>query len=237
MSDILSQVGEDLATMVREKNLPTTELDIDNPKIGEKYRFIDGILAWLVTPFNSHIFVGDSLDYTNAYINALALLMGDKEKFRREFHVHSIRSGGDPEERFSKYHKRLIGKRLHTLQVEQLLSLGHDYENWKELFSKLLEEAREKDYFLVIDDLPTLLQADRGELIIGRWGHFIFSVKLRQLTFITGLTWPDFANGVEQVNPGLLRFSQAMLFSSRPPDLPLTPIEWLMPDPSFTFEG
>jgi hypothetical protein len=241
MSEFLNRLGEDLATRVRSQALPTTELDVESPQIeGAEIRFFDFLLQRLAGQMNSVFLVGQDLDYVNAYINSLALLMDNPTefeqviRFRRARIEHTHATGLT-----NRMLYRLVGRRLFTFKTRTFLSLAENMNTgkWHDIFQQLVTETREKQYILVPDDIGSIfLKAGRGHFDSVALGLFFATRGMARLSIVAPLDWPNYASNIERGRtPAVIRHWQPFLLDPRPQSLPPTPFERLAPDPRYKF--
>jgi hypothetical protein len=71
MNELIKSLGEDLAEKVKREKLPTTELDIANPKPKKDSALFPRVL-WTLRKSVPLFFVSQQRDYTSSYLNALS---------------------------------------------------------------------------------------------------------------------------------------------------------------------
>jgi len=242
VEDILSKVGEDLAILVYTQGLPTIDLNVKTPKV-KGFKLLDVILMYLPRVMNSMFFVGDNFIFLDSYINSLALVMNDHNKYANLIHALSsdISTKNDIEvekEVLKQRIERLIGKRLHTLSVEKLLSLtGYNPVLWDEVLGQLTYEAQTKGYLFVIKGVSNLFKQENRGLLDYQCRYLFYITRAKaKLTFIAPLLWDDYVNDIENgMFPLIIKHWTPILFTPRPSDLPSYPIIDLSPDSKFDF--
>jgi hypothetical protein len=227
MENLLSQLGADLATLVQTENRPTTELDIDKPRM-YGYRFLDSLLSNLCSPMNSKFFVGDDIEYLEQYVNSLALLMNQPENLLLPvLQTISERESQrlpemDPEAPMRSFKKRFIGKRLYLLSIQKMLDLSNnDYDKWHEMFEQVVEYGKQESYFYVSYDLYQLFNKENKDRYLRQASDFFWATRERaRLTFIAPVNWVNYVNHIENGIYMLIYARRPILFTPRPPNLP-----------------
>jgi len=242
MAEMLSKVGEDLANLVYSQRLPTIDLNLITPKVND-FKLLEVILMYLSRVMNSMFFVGDNLSFLDSYVNSLALLMNDHDKYAnlirtlgKDVYMESYVKAN--EQKIERRIEHLVGKRLHTLDVAKLLSLtGYDPLLWDEVLGQLTHEAQTKGYFLVIERISSLFNEQNRDLLDYQCRYLFYATRAKAtLTFIAPLLWDDYVNHIENgMFPLIIKHWTPILFTPRPSDLPSYPIIDLSPDSKFDF--
>jgi len=245
MAKLLDKLGTELPLGIEEIPSTSMDLDIDNPQCDE-LRLLDFFLLTLAKPINSVYLVHDSLDLLNEYVNALALLMSDTYRFAEVIKLSSsrifaLRPRFSSGEYISKLiAKHLDGKKLHTLDMEELLKIvKQDKETWDKNFNKIAQEASSNDYILVIYKLGELFRRDKRRELHYQALDFFYSTRAKaKFTFIAPMEWIEYVDQIERgVFPLLIKHRTPILFSPRPNNLPKPTVSELVPDNSFVFSN
>jgi len=242
--EILDKLGEDLAVYAQQQKMPIADLLLDEPRIGT-LSLLDRLLALLSGPMNCAFLVSDNIEFLNAYVNGLAVLMSQPESL-----IQTIRNGKRMLEEVSegltdRIVQRLSGKRLYTFGMDKFIAMGKGRgdEVWDKLFEQVIQDAHENHYILVIDNIHHLFRQEGAKDLKYPARYVDFASRgVAKLTFIAPLTWLDYANDIESgIFPMIVRTCRPLLFTPRPTGLPKTILEkafpkWV-PDGGFTFNS
>ena len=219
--------------------MPTVELDIANPSV-HGFKFFDVLLADLKGAWRSIFLVGNDINFLNAYLNSLALLLDQPDKLAEAHNLRLARMRLEPIHmgRVAKTIPPPQRKHLYSFNMDKFLSLGSaaTRETWDRLFDNLIAETTEGEYILAIKDIHIpFMEKNKNFSYIAR--EFFFATRgVTTLTFVAPLLWSDYAFHIEHGQfPAMSRLCRPYLFAPRPPDNPPNSNEWLAPDKNFDF--
>lgn len=232
----ISDFGTELAFAVQQMGLPTTELDVDiTTSIG--MRLFDVLLNTLAVPNRPVFLVSEPVQDALAYTNSLAVLFEDESSLANliTLAAHRTHIKNDFETTIQDIAEerkaRLVGKRLHTLDMKKLLSSPDGgVEKWNETFTEIVNTAKDRKYILVIYNIELLFTGDESVLHQARV-LFLATRPRSILQFIAPMSWYNYVTYVEAgYHRSLIQHRKPFFLSPRPQGYPYAGMPEFEPD-------
>lgn len=238
MSNLLSEVGYDLATAVEQYDLDIVDLHLAQPKVNG-YPFLDYLLLQLTAAMNSVFLVDRNADYVQSYTSSLALLFDDTQRLIAEIQDSAIRQSYhySAEQEIDRRMKALVGRRLYAVDSKLLISMCDSFHKVDAVFHELITATQRHRHIFVFYGMNEIFKQETDEFTqyLARGLFFATRGKV-QLTFIAPLSWSDYVHDIERGwSTLLIQHRTPFLFSPRPADLPLPDNQRHIPDNRFDF--